>query len=187
MKWSASIYKCNSFSQTQLSDTRHDDPDPNYCANGYFNYGSNCNKPAQLFTPHNHSNNQRIHAHSTASPAPTLETIYNDTHPSFVYSANWQNVAHNKAYAGSYKLTTRTGSSVTLNFTGKSFSLLYTTGLNFGTLAIYVDNQLIATLNQKTSQIYFQRRWDSAQLSVGAHVLKLVYTDAMTARGRWMR
>jgi parallel beta-helix repeat protein len=120
---------------------------------------------------------------STASPAPTLETIYNDTHPSFVYSANWQNVAHNKAYAGSYKLTTRTGSSVTLNFTGKSFSLLYTTGLNFGTLAIYVDNQLIATLNQKTSQIYFQRRWDSAQLSVGAHVLKLVYIGRNDSKG----
>ncbi|MDQ3004751.1 MAG: right-handed parallel beta-helix repeat-containing protein [Chloroflexota bacterium] len=120
---------------------------------------------------------------STASPAPTLETIYNDTHPGFVYSTNWQNVNHNKAYAGSYKLTTMTGSSVTLNFTGRSFSLLYTTGLNFGMLDIYVDNQLIATLNQKTSQIYFQKRWDSAQLSAGAHVLKLVFTGRNDSKG----
>lgn len=120
---------------------------------------------------------------STASPAATLETVYNDTHPAFVYSANWQNVAKDKAYAGSYKLTTKTGSSVTLNFTGRSFSLLYTTGLNFGTLDIYVDNQLIATLNQKTSQIYFQKRWDSGQLSAGAHVLKLVYTGRNDSKG----
>ena len=120
---------------------------------------------------------------STASPAPALETIYNDTHPGFVYSANWQNVAHNKAYSGSYKLTTRNGSYVTLNFTGKTFSLLYTTGLNFGKLDIYVDNQLIATLNQKTSQISFQKRWDSGQLSAGAHVLKLVFTGRNDSKG----
>ena len=119
----------------------------------------------------------------TTSSAPTLETIYNDTHPDFVYSANWQNVANNKAYAGSYKLTTKTGSSVTLNFTGKSFSLLYTTGLNFGKMDIYVDNQLIVTLNQKTSQIYFQKRWDSGQFSAGAHVLKLVFTGRNDSKG----
>lgn len=120
---------------------------------------------------------------STASPAPTLETIYNDTHPGFIYSANWQNVVKDKAYAGSYKLTTKTGSSVTLNFTGRSFSLLYTTGLNFGKLDVYVDNQLVGTLNQKTSRIYFQKRWDSGQLSAGAHVLKLVFTGRNNSKG----
>jgi parallel beta-helix repeat protein len=122
-------------------------------------------------------------ASTPASAVSTSETIYNDTHPGFVYSANWQNVAKNKAYAGSYKLTTRMGSSVTLNFTGKSFSLLYTTGLNFGKLDIYVDNQLIATLNQKTSQIYFQKRWDSGQFTAGAHVLKLVFTGRNDSKG----
>ncbi|MEO7840036.1 MAG: hypothetical protein ABIU06_11865, partial [Anaerolineales bacterium] len=97
--------------------------------------------------------------------------------------ANWQDVTNNKAYAGSYKLTTKTGSSVTLNFTGKSFSLLYTSGLNFGKLEVYVDNQLVANLNQKTSQMYFQKRWDSGQLSPGAHMLKLVFTGRSTTKG----
>ena len=120
---------------------------------------------------------------STSTPVPALETIYNDTHPGLVYSANWQNVVKDKAYGGSYKLTTRTGSSVTLNFTGRSFSLLYTTGLNFGNMDIYVDNQLIATLNQRTSQIYFQKRWDSGQFSAGAHVLKLVFTGRNDSKG----
>ncbi|HZJ24129.1 MAG TPA: right-handed parallel beta-helix repeat-containing protein [Anaerolineales bacterium] len=120
---------------------------------------------------------------STSTPVAALETIYDDTHPGFVYSANWQNVVKGKAYGGSYKLTTRTGSSVTLNFTGRSFSLLYTTGLNFGKLDIYVDNQLIATLDQRTSQIYFQKRWDSGQFSAGAHVLKLVYIGRNDSKG----
>jgi parallel beta-helix repeat protein len=120
---------------------------------------------------------------STSTPVPALETIYDDTHPGFVYSANWQNVVKGKAYGGSYKLTTRTGSSVTLNFTGRSFSLLYTTGLNFGKLDIYVDNQLIATLDQRTSQIYFQKRWDSGQFPAGAHVLKLVFTGRNDSKG----
>ena len=120
---------------------------------------------------------------STSTPVPALETIYNDTHPGFVYSANWQNVVKDKAYAGSYKLTTRTGSSVTFNFTGRSFSLLYTTGLNFGKLDIYVDNQLIATLDQRTSQIYFQKRWDSGQFSAGTHVLKLVFVGRNDSKG----
>lgn len=114
---------------------------------------------------------------STASPSSSLGTVYNDKHPAFVYSANWQNVSRAKAYEGSYKMTRKTGSSVTLNFTGQSFSLLYTTGTNFSKMEVYIDNQLVITLDQKTAQLQYQRRWDYAgQLPYGAHELRLVFT-----------
>jgi parallel beta-helix repeat protein len=119
---------------------------------------------------------------STPAPAP-LETIYNDKNPALIYSGNWQDVSKAKAYGGSYKQTRRIGSSVTLNFSGQSFGVLYATGTNFGRLDVYVDDQLVAAINQKTSQNFFQKRWDySGQLSSGAHELRLVFTGPTDAK-----
>ena len=168
---------------TALSSTNTSTPTQIIAATGTSTIAPTSTSQPTFLPPSATATNSASTPVPTVSPAPALETVYNDNHPGFVYSANWQNVAHNKAYAGSYKLTTKTGSSISLNFTGRSFSLLYTTGLNFGKLDIYVDNQLIATLNQKTSQVYFQKRWDSGQLSAGAHVLKLVFSGRNTTKG----
>lgn len=112
------------------------------------------------------------------------ETSYNDNHAALVYSGNWQNVSRAKASGGSFKVTRKIGSSVTLKFTGQSFSLLYTSGPTNGKIDIYLDNQLVATLDQKTSETLFQKRWDySGRFPVGAHELRLVFTGPSDARG----
>ena len=135
------------------------------------------------------------------SPAPTItairptptsvvpavapsETVYNDNHAALVYSGNWQSVSRAKAHGGSFKLTRQIGASVTFRFTGQSFSLLYTSGSTNGKLDIYMDNTLIATLDQKTTDILFQKRWDyPGNLPLGAHELRLVFTGPSDTRG----
>ena len=121
---------------------------------------------------------------SVVAAAVPPETAYNDNHTALVYSGNWQNVSRAKASGGSFKVTRKIGSSVTLKFTGQSFSLLFTSGSTNGKIHIYVDNQLVTTLDQKTSETLFQKRWDySGRLPLGAHELRLVFTGPSDTRG----
>ena len=138
---------------------------------------------------------------STSLPSPTVtaiastptravpisgaaETIHNDNHSAFVYAGSWQTVSRAKAYGGSFKVTRQIGASMTFKFTGQSFSLLYTSGSTNGKLDIYLDNNLIATLDQKTTDILFQKRWDHpGNFPAGAHELRLVFTGPSNTRG----
>jgi len=121
---------------------------------------------------------------STSILLSKTETIYNDTNPTLIYSQNWQTVQRIRAYQGSYQFTEKTGSFVTLSFTGQSFSLLYTTGKGYGKIDVYIDNQLIATVDQKTSQNQFQQRWDyQGTLPTGQHELKLIFSGPDKFKG----
>ncbi len=121
---------------------------------------------------------------TAAAPVLKTENIYNDKNPALIYSENWQNVQRNRAYKDSFKSTTRAGSFVTFSFTGQSFSIIYTVGLNFGRVEVYIDNQLITTLDQKASQNLFQQRWDyQGLLPVGVHELKLVFIGPENSKG----
>lgn len=119
---------------------------------------------------------------STLAPAITLD----DKNSSFVYSSGWTTVSTSKAYQGSYKETTRNGATVTLAFTGQSFSIIYKGGVTFSKLDVYVDGVLVGTLNEKLTKTTYQSRWDyPGQLAYGNHTLKLVFkvTSATINRG----
>jgi parallel beta helix pectate lyase-like protein/uncharacterized protein DUF1565 len=110
------------------------------------------------------------------------ERIYDDKDSGLIYSAGWQDVTKKPAYGGSYKLTTRNGSSVTFAFTGQSFSVIYKGGPAFRSMDVYVDNILVATINEKASSSGFQLRWDyPGQLAPGNHTLKLVFVTSSTS------
>lgn len=114
----------------------------------------------------------------TEKPAeqPASETVYDDKDSVFVYSSGWQDVYRKWAYKGSVKETTRDGSSVTLNFTGQSFSILYKSGPEYRTLDVYVDDVLVGNISQRAWNQAFQQRWDyPGQLAPGPHTLKLVF------------
>jgi hypothetical protein len=103
-----------------------------------------------------------------------------------VYSSGWQTVSTSNAYRGSYKETQQNGATVTIPFTGQSFSLLYKGGITFSKFDLYVDNVLVGTLDQKLGAATYQVRWDyPGQLVAGNHTLKLVFkvTSATINRG----
>ena len=119
---------------------------------------------------------------STSPPAITA-TIYNDKNSAFRYSRHWSDVVESQAYQGSFKLTQKLNSSVTLNFTGTSFTIIYKTGPLFGKMDVFVDGTLVHTLDQKTSTALFQERWSyPGTLTPGAHQLKMVYSGPSNAR-----
>jgi hypothetical protein len=95
-------------------------------------------------------------------------------------------VSTSKAYSGSYKETTKSGSFVTFPFTGQSFSIIYKGGVTYSKFDVYVDEVLVGTLNQKLSAVTYQQRWDyPGQLAYGNHTLKLVFkvTSSTINRG----
>jgi hypothetical protein len=116
---------------------------------------------------------------STSTPVPasvTPQSTFDDNNSAFVYSAGWQNQSATQAYGSSYKETTQNGSSVTFPFTGQSFSILYKGGATYGKFDVYLDGNLVATLNEKVSTTTYQKRWDySGSLPAGNHTLKLVF------------
>ena len=116
---------------------------------------------------------------STATPTPTqptiVETTYDDKGGNFIYSSGWKKVSTMKAYGGSYRESTKNGSSITFEFTGQSFSILYKGGTKYSRLNVYVDGILVGEIDQNLSTNTFQQRWDYPdQLPSGNHTLKLV-------------
>jgi hypothetical protein len=124
-------------------------------------------------------------ATATALPIPTAtpsELVFDDQDSAFVYSSGWQNIYRRAAYNGSFKETTTNGSSVTLNFTGQAFSILYKTGREYRAMDVYVDNVLVGSINERDWTQLYQRRWDyPGQLAAGTHTLKLVFVTDNTS------
>jgi hypothetical protein len=119
---------------------------------------------------------------STAANAPS-STIYNDQNTAFRYSSGWTVVSDARAFQGEFKVTQTVNSSVTLNFRGQKFSIFYKTDPAFGSIAIYVDGNLIHTLNQNTSTTMFQQKWTyEGALGGGNHRLKLVFVGPSSGK-----
>ncbi len=112
---------------------------------------------------------------STATSQPISPITYDDKNSAFSYSSGWQTVTAAEAYSGSYKETTTGGASVVLPFTGQSFSIIYRGG-DYGQFDVFIDAQLVATLNEKLATDTYQQHWDyPGQLAQGTHRLKLVF------------
>ncbi|MBI2757688.1 MAG: right-handed parallel beta-helix repeat-containing protein [Chloroflexi bacterium] len=120
---------------------------------------------------------------ATTQP-PVSETTYDDTYRFFKFSSFWPLVSNSQAYLGKYKYTGTKATSVTLSFTGQSFSVLYAAGPSYGSMDIYIDNQLAGSLNQQSPDLRFQQRWDyPGKLVYGKHTLKLVFTGPVNTMG----
>jgi len=77
---------------------------------------------------------------------------------------------------GSYARTATNGSSVTFQFTGQSFSLIYKGGPSYRKMNVYVDNVLVGTIDEWHDISTYKARWDyPSQVALGQHTLKLVF------------
>ena len=112
----------------------------------------------------------------TAQPAPEL--TFDDTDANFTYSPDWFSLDAQDANGGSYKVTTVAGASVSLNFTGQSFSVLYTDGQEYKGMEVYVDGVLVGTVLRQADGITYQQRWDyPGLLDYGPHTIQLVFPN----------
>jgi parallel beta-helix repeat protein len=123
---------------------------------------------------------------STATLQPTpQEMTYDNTNSAFAYSAGWTEVPTDSAIGGSLARTSTDGSSATFQFTGRSFSVIYRGGPSYQEMDVYVDDVLIATIDETQAVDQNQLRWDyPSQLSFAQHTLKLVLiTTSSDANG----
>lgn len=113
---------------------------------------------------------------------PSQETRYDNKHSAFVYSAGWVEEVSSSAIDGSFARTSTNGSSVTLQFTGQSFGIIYKGGPGYRKMDVYIDGVLAATIDQRHNASTYKARWDyPGQLSPGQHTLKLVFVTASSS------
>ena len=119
-----------------------------------------------------------------SSPTPTRqptqvssqETTYDNQNAAFAYSTGWTEEIKPAAIGGSFARTSTNGSSVTFQFTGHSFSVIYKGGPSYRKMNVYVDNILVAAIDERHDVSTYQARWDyPGQFPLGQHTLKLVF------------
>lgn len=124
---------------------------------------------------------------ATAQPTQTAaasaqETTYDNKHASFVYSTGWVEEGPNPAIERSYARTSTNGASVTFQFTGQSFSLIYKGGPSYRKMDVYIDGVLVGTIDQRKDTSTYKARWDfPGTLTAGQHTLKLVFVTTSSS------
>jgi hypothetical protein len=117
-----------------------------------------------------------------ATSSSSIKTTYDDRNVKFAYSSGWHDVSKSQAVQGSYKQTTENGSWTTLNFTGQSFTVVFTGGPLYKKIHVYIDDLLVGTINEKADVTAYQKHWTyPAQLAPGSHKLKLVFVTTSTS------
>ena len=113
----------------------------------------------------------------TQQPSQSTEgTTYDNKNSAFVYSNGWIEEVSTSAMGGSYARTATNGSSVTFQFTGQSFSLIYKGGPSYRKMNVYLDNVLVGTIDEWHDVSTYKARWDyPGQFALGQHTLKLVF------------
>ncbi len=124
-------------------------------------------------------------AATAASTQPAQETRYDSKHSSLVYATGWVEEVSPYAIDGSFARALTNGSSVSFHFTGQSFSIIYKGGPSYRNMDVYIDNVLVATIDQRLDASKYKVRWDyPGHLSPGTHTLELVFvTTGSTTSG----
>jgi parallel beta-helix repeat protein len=113
---------------------------------------------------------------------PIQETVYDNTHSAFIYSEGWVKESKAAAIDGSFARTSTNGSSVTLPFMGGSFSIIYKGGPSYRKMDVYIDDVLVATIDERHEVSTYKARWDyPGQLSPGEHTLKLIFVTTSSS------
>jgi hypothetical protein len=114
---------------------------------------------------------------STSVPAQLPpETRYDNKHNAFVYSSGWVEEVSPYAIDGSFARTSTNGSSVTFQFTGQSFSIIYKGGPSYRKMDVYIDDVLVGTIDERHDASTYRARWDyPTTLAPRGYTLKLVF------------
>jgi beta propeller repeat protein len=98
---------------------------------------------------------------------------YEENNTSITYTGNWTTWDTASASGGSTRYTNDTSASASLTFTGRQVSLLYTGYSSRGEIEIVIDGGAPVRVNQHTTGLTFQNRWDSPILDAGGHTIEL--------------
>jgi hypothetical protein len=100
---------------------------------------------------------------------------YDDTHPVWLYTVNWTIYTGSGPYNNTTHYTSTTGDAAIVLFNGTQFSLTYTRSSSYGSIAVYVDNALVTTINTYSASTLWQQTYTSPVYPAGPHTVRFVH------------
>ena len=98
---------------------------------------------------------------------------YQEKDANIVYTGNWTDWTTAPASGGSTRYSNDPAASATLTFFGGQVSLVYTGYSTRGNIEISIDGGAPLLVNQRTSSLKYQNRWDSPPLNTSLHTITL--------------
>jgi hypothetical protein len=96
-------------------------------------------------------------------------TRYQDSSASIVYSSGWKTAKSSSYSSGSEHTATSTGASATLTLNGvRGFAIVGSKGTGRGSLRVFVDGTLVATISEKTTKTHYRVVLYAKSISSGA-------------------
>lgn len=99
---------------------------------------------------------------------------YESNSINFNYIGQWLSATPSGASANEVSYSTVIGNKAVLRFVGNQIRLLYTGLSNRGVMGVYINGELVGSVNQYSATTTFQKSWTSSVLSnTGPHTLEL--------------
>jgi thermitase len=107
-----------------------------------------------------------------AAPAPVGANIYDDRDASWNYIGTWANYSGTGPYASTLRTTTAPNNLAAFSFTGPAqFTLTYSKGSTRTSFQVYVDGNLVTTLNAYSATTLWKQTYTSPFYLPGTHTV----------------
>ena len=100
---------------------------------------------------------------------------YDDRYIHIAYQGSWvmQKITGNYSSTESY--SNKLSSTAEMTFSGESVTVVFRGHPYFGKLGVNIDGTDVATIDQYTSSVTYQKKWVSTDLGPGVHTIKLTH------------
>ncbi len=120
---------------------------------------------------------------TTAPPAPSGATRYDQTDRNIVKTGVWADYYVTAAYLGSYGRSSTSGASATIYFTGTRLDWIAMKGTTTGIAVVYLDGVKKTTINlAATAAKYLVNVWSTGTLARGRHQVRIVLNSSSPGR-----
>ena len=102
---------------------------------------------------------------------------YDDSSTVITYTGSWSQDDLSGATEGHWHVSTAEDGEAEVVFTGKQIRVIYGKDSDLGTLAVYIDEVLVDTIDENAASAQHQQIWESNALSSGEHTLRLVHSS----------
>jgi hypothetical protein len=107
----------------------------------------------------------------------TAVTRYQQGDSHFAYSGTWTVVSTSSASGGSFRYANKSGSSVTVKFTGTYLGWVAKKSPVYGKARVTVDGGAPVTVDLYSSYVlWVQKVWNTGTLASGTHTLRIEWT-----------
>jgi hypothetical protein len=119
----------------------------------------------------------------TPATAPSLPTFFHQqTDPRLAHTGTWTTVENSKASGGSFAVTNKSGSTLTIRFVGSQLDWIAKKGPAYGEATVAVDSGTPVTVDLSSAKALWQQDvWSTGVLPTGTHKVTIAWTGAKGA------